>query len=190
MLIKLSHEHVKRLATETNETAHIAIREGTQAHVIDHAEASHVVVVSGQSGSFFELHSSSLGKALLADATDRELKALYGSRRLRAYTKNTITTIKDLARVCAQTRRNGYAIDVAEYRDDLHCVAAPIRATDGAIVAAIGISAPSSRLSEVRCQLSGKVVRRFATEISALLKNTDEVAKPGGSTRIHLAAAR
>lgn len=175
MLIQLSQERLKRLAVDANETAHLAVREGLQAHIIDHAEATHVLVVSGQLGSFFELHCSSLGKALLADATELHLRALYGTRPLRAYTRFTLTSIKDLARACAQTRKQGYAVDLGEFRADLRCVAAPIRAADGVIVATIGVSAPVSRFSDVHCRTYGRLVRRAAQDIGEVLKEASRL---------------
>src|SRR3954454_19362648 len=45
MLIRVSHEHVKQLARKTNETVHLAIREGRNALFIDHAAATHVIAV-------------------------------------------------------------------------------------------------------------------------------------------------
>src|SRR5690242_5519835 len=50
MLIRVSREHLKKLASETNETAHLAIREGKHALFIDHAVANHVIAVLGQTG--------------------------------------------------------------------------------------------------------------------------------------------
>src|SRR5436305_11562434 len=40
MLIRVSQEHVKQLARKTNETVHLAIREGRNALFIDHAAAN------------------------------------------------------------------------------------------------------------------------------------------------------
>jgi DNA-binding IclR family transcriptional regulator len=180
LFIQLSREPLQRLAAEANETANIAVKDGTQVRFLNHALADNVLLVSGQTGRRVDLHCASLGKALLVDATERDLKALYGSGPLRAYTKNTITSIKELARACAQARKTGYAIDDAEFRDDLCCVAAPIRAADGTVTAAIGISAPSSRLSAAQFRTQGHVVIRYAAEISALLKKMDQsVTRPG-----------
>src|SRR4051794_13033629 len=43
MLIRVSNDHLKQLASLTNETAHLAVREGRQALFIDHAVANHVI---------------------------------------------------------------------------------------------------------------------------------------------------
>src|SRR3982074_474167 len=50
MLIRVSQEYLKQLAKRTNETVHLAIREGRNALFIDHAAASHAIAASGQTG--------------------------------------------------------------------------------------------------------------------------------------------
>lgn len=50
MLIQVSHEALKMLASRTDETAHLAVREGRQALFIDHAGSNRMIAVSGQVG--------------------------------------------------------------------------------------------------------------------------------------------
>src|SRR5215471_9311633 len=99
MLIRVSREHMKQLASQTNETAHLAVREGKHALFIDHAVANHVIAVSGQTGESVPLYCTAHGKALLADLDEKELETLFGSGPLKQYTKQTIGTIAQLARV-------------------------------------------------------------------------------------------
>jgi len=174
MLIKVSHPHLKLLAAQSNETAHLTIREGKQVLFIDHADANHMIAVAGQTGELAPLHCTAHGKALLADFSERELKTLLGLRPLHTYTRKTLTSVKDLSRVCAQIRRNGFAIDDAEYAEELRCVAAPIRSADGVIVGSIGISAPLNRLSKEQCRAYGEKVSKIARQIGAMLSQVDE----------------
>src|SRR6185312_13761548 len=67
MLITVSHGHLKKLASVTNETAHLAVREGRQALFINHATANHMIAVAGQTGESVPLYCTAHGKALLAD---------------------------------------------------------------------------------------------------------------------------
>ncbi|MBV8903814.1 MAG: IclR family transcriptional regulator, partial [Acidobacteriia bacterium] len=78
MLIKISHEQLKLLATRTNETSHLAIREGRQALFIDHVASGHLIGISGQTGELVPLHSTAHGKALLADCDLQDLKRIFG----------------------------------------------------------------------------------------------------------------
>ena len=169
MLVMIAHEHMKMLAGQTGETAHLAVREGRQALFIDHITANHVVSVSGQTGELVPLYCTAHGKALLADHDKAQLLALFGAGPLEARTKRTIVSIDRLARVCAQIREQGFATDDGELVDGIRCVAAPIRDKDGAIVGSIGISAPLARFPEERFSRCGEQVAKVAKKISALL---------------------
>ena len=107
MLIRIANKQLKLLATQINETAHLAIREGKYALFIDHAAASNVIAVAGQVGELVPLYCTAHGKALLADADERELRALIGAGQLRRYTKNTMTSIQELSKDCALIKKRG-----------------------------------------------------------------------------------
>jgi IclR family acetate operon transcriptional repressor len=169
MLIRVSREQLKQLASQTNETAHLAVREGKQALFIDHATANHVIAVSGQTGELVPLYCTAHGKALLTDLGQPELVALFGDGPLRAYTKQTIVTLPQLARACTQIRTQGYATDDGELQEGVRCVAAPIRGENGVVVGSIGISAPAIRFPKERYQTCSEQVRAVAEEISARL---------------------
>src|SRR5262249_51896814 len=150
MLVRVANEPLKTLAAETNETAHLAVREGRRALFIDHVTSSHVISISGQTGELVPLYCTSHGKALLTDYEEKDLLDLFGATQLKPYTKNTIQTIRSLAAECKSIREKGFATDESEYLDGVRCLAAPIRDRDGAVIASIGISAPSARFPKER----------------------------------------
>jgi len=174
MLVRVAHEELKEMAMRINETAHLAIRESKSALFIDSAHASHIIAVSGRSGELAPLHATAHGKALLADANERELKAIFGSGRLERFTNSTICSISDLAVECRNIKKRGYATDEAEYRDGLRCVAVPIRLKSGMIVASIGISAPSNRFLKEHYPANAKQILEVAGNIGRLLSTQDE----------------
>ncbi len=147
VLVKVAHPELKLLAAQINETAHLAIREGKSALFIDSAHAKNVIAVAGQTGELVPLYCTAHGKALLADADERELRARLGAGPLQMFTRNTITTIRALAKECATIREMGFATDESEYAPEMRCIAAPIRFGKD-IVGSIGISAPSQRFSK------------------------------------------
>jgi DNA-binding IclR family transcriptional regulator len=68
----------------------------------------------------------------------------------RPYTPNTITDPRRFAEELRQIRSQGYAFDQEEFNTGLRCVAAPLFNYTGAVVAAVSISGPSSRMTEAR----------------------------------------
>jgi IclR family acetate operon transcriptional repressor len=173
MLVRVSHEYLKELASQTNETVHLAIREGKHALFIDHATATHLISVSGQTGEMVPLYCTAHGKALLVDLDLPELQSIFGSGSLRAYTKSTIGAVTQLAKVCKQIKAHGFATDDGEFQEGIRCVAAPIRAESGMVIGSIGISAASQRFPEELYRICGVQVRAIAKEISAKLSTTE-----------------
>jgi DNA-binding IclR family transcriptional regulator len=166
---RIAREQVAALAAETGETTHLAVQEGRQSVFVDHELTDQPVGVSVGSGRCEPLHCTALGKALIADCDGQALGELLGSEPLPASTKRTIRKIAELAKECQRVRRRGFAVDDEEFHKGVRCVAAPIRDASGGIVAAIGISAPSSRLSETRCEKVAQAVKRAAAQISGKL---------------------
>jgi DNA-binding IclR family transcriptional regulator len=169
MLIRVSQDQLKQLAKLTNETVHLAIREGAHALFVDHVTASHVIAVSGQTGEMVPLHCTAHGKALLSGFGREELRRIFGGGPLTVHTRQTIRSLSALAAACTEIHERGYATDEAEFREGLRCVAAPIHGQQGMIVGSIGISAPAERFPVERYPECGAEVRAAAAAISARL---------------------
>jgi DNA-binding IclR family transcriptional regulator len=150
MLATIAHDHLNSLANVTNETAHLALREGRKALFIDHVATNQVISISGQTGELVPLYCTSHGKALLADFDEAGLRALFGGEKLESWTRQTIVSISNLAEHCRKIRARGYATDDGEYIEGVRCLAAPIRNRQGTVIASIGISAPKSRFPAQR----------------------------------------
>ena len=177
MLAQVANRQLKLLATQLNETAHLAIREGKSALFIDSAAVNHVLAVSGQAGELVPLYCTAHGKALLADADEAELKSIFGSGPLPRHTKSTITSLSALAQDCALVRKRGYATDDAEYREELRCMEAPIRVEDDVIVGSIGVSAPMSRFVKDRSRAYSERICKVAQEIGILMSSTKQKSR-------------
>jgi DNA-binding IclR family transcriptional regulator len=170
MLVKVAHLELKSLASQINETAHLAIREGVSALFINSAHANHVIAVAGQTGELVPLYSTAHGKALLADMDEASLRKQFGPGPLKKYSPSTISTIKALAKECILIRERGYATDDSEYMAGVRCLAAPIR-FGADIVGSIGISAPVTRFAKSAYPDYGKKVCRVAERIGELLSS-------------------
>jgi IclR family acetate operon transcriptional repressor len=169
-LIGLCHDHVRALAEAAGETAHLAVREGSQALLVDHAVAQgRVVMVSGLTGEYVGLYNTAHGKALLADCDLAELRAIFGGVSLDRTARRTLSSLEQIAAACAKVRVEGTAIDDREFLDEVRCVAAPIRDQDGRVVASIGISAPTTRFPAKRFTLGRTQVAAAARAITAAL---------------------
>ena len=78
-------------------------------------------------------------------------------------------SVTALARVCAQVRAEGFALDDGEYMQEVRCLAAPIRDAEGDIVASVGISSPVTRLHTRAIARAAAEVTKTARAISTSL---------------------
>lgn len=147
VLLQVARSHVDALVADTGETTYVAIREGVQAVLIERQLTAQALGVMGAgSGTGIPLHCTGVGKALIADFDHDRLFRLFGDAPMKRFTKRTITTLEKLAEACGQTRACGFAVDDEEGHEGVRCVGAPIRDVSGEVVAAVGISAPVTRL--------------------------------------------
>lgn len=71
-----------------------------------------------------------------------------------------------LEKYLAEARERGYAVTLEELEIGLHAVAAPIRARDGEVVAALSASGPAYRFTEEPIHERAPVLLKGAAEIS------------------------
>jgi IclR family acetate operon transcriptional repressor len=114
-------------------------------------------------------HATAVGKALICQLETQELQEIVAHHRTVPASANTITTVPRLLTELATTRQRGYAIDNEEHAVGVRCVAAPVFASTGDIVAAIGVSGTVSQLSDSYLSSVGNIVRTAALKLSAQL---------------------
>ena len=88
-----------------------------------------------------------MGRLLLADMSEDDLRARLTSSTREALTKNTITDIEALVVRVAQARRQGWCVVNQELEEGLISIAAPIVNRAGRYVAALNISGQANRTS-------------------------------------------
>jgi DNA-binding IclR family transcriptional regulator len=110
------------------------------------------------------LHACAVGKLLLAEK--RDVDALLTSP-LGALTQRTVTSRTALAEQFDAIRDQGVAAQTGELRDGTACVAVPVRAPAGALVAALAMSGRAEQDELLQRQIHTLV--ECATRLSPLL---------------------
>jgi DNA-binding IclR family transcriptional regulator len=98
--------------------------------------------------------------------TESEFTEFCQSTELKQYTKRTITNRDALWKVLVKTRKRGYATDLGELREGIHCIGSPIHDSANKVIAAISISAPAIRLTKERMKKLEAPLVEVAREIS------------------------
>lgn len=158
-----------QLVASYKETASIGILDQGDLIFIDQVESEKMVKMLNRLGSRLPAHSHAVGKALLATLDERELESFLAQKKLFRFTENTITSPQQLKRELHTIRRQSFALDMEESEMGIRCVAAAVYNHLGRATAAVGISAPSSRISAAYLSDMAGAVRQTALEISLRL---------------------
>jgi DNA-binding IclR family transcriptional regulator len=170
------------LAERSGETSHVGVRVGREAVIIGRHDGPSAIRVAERIGAPRPLHATSMGKVLLAQLTDEQVRAYLKAGPLRRVTARTVTDPEALLAIVDEVRLSGVAFDDGEYLVDGRCIAAPVRDFRGGVVCAIGISAPTWRLGIDRVAATEAHVRQAAREFSLALGATDPAEASRRST--------
>lgn len=141
---------VKRLATETGEHANLGIEEHGLAVFLYKVKGDDAVTIDTHSGMRVPIHTTAMGKAIMAHQPRSRVEEIIQNRGLREVNENTITDRETLYEEFEWIRDRGYATDDGERVDGMRCVAAPISDENGDVLAAVSVSGPASRMHEDR----------------------------------------
>jgi IclR family acetate operon transcriptional repressor len=131
---------LQALRDRTGFTVHFAIRNGDEAIYVRKLEGLRPYQMASRVGMSMALHSTSIGKAILAQLPDHEIAAIAGRTGLEPRTPHTITDPDRLLAHLAEIRRRGHSTDEEENEGGIRCVGAPVFDHTGAVMGGISVS--------------------------------------------------
>jgi DNA-binding IclR family transcriptional regulator len=172
-LRRVARPHLEALQRETGHVATLGLRNGDEGVYVDKIEPNDLRIrLHSEIGKAFPLHSTGMGKVLLAYASTEDIRRI-SKRQLEAYTRNTITDGKALRKELEHVREQGYAFDREEITRGLMCVAAPIHDAHGALAGAMSCTFPSYVAEERNIDAEVEAVVRHARAASGLYRHDD-----------------
>lgn len=156
------------LRSQTGENARLAVLGGRSAVYIHDFESPEPVRLRSITGHNRDAHATAEGACILAGMEDSALED-YLLGPLEALTPNTLTDPAALMEKLRRVRRTGYAVEDEEYELGARCIAAPVRRSDGKIIAAIGVAGPRDRIRKRNFAALADVVGMAAQRISERL---------------------
>lgn len=151
------------------ETVNLGILHDGEVIYLEILESTRAIRMAAQPGQRDLTHCTALGKAMLAYLPAPEVEAILARHGMPALTAQTVTTVDALTAELDRVRRVGYAEDVGENESGVRCVGAPVFNHQGAVVAALSVSGPASRLSTTEVEAIGKELVRVTGAISRRL---------------------
>jgi len=173
-LIQAARPAMKNLLDSCKETLNLGIIDGGEVVIIETLESPLTVRMSSKIGNRRFLHSTALGKVLLAALPEKDVQRIVRARGLPRFTDNTITTWRALTVELEKVRQQGYAFDNCENEADGRCVAAPIFGPGRSAVAALSISGPLPRMTMPRARAFLKTLCETCKTISEAIGGDDD----------------
>lgn len=144
-LANLAHPYLQELGRRCGHTVHLAAVQGRSIVYADKIEQPGMVRLYSQIGHPVTIHTSGVGKAILAYQRPEFVARMLDGAEFTGYTSTTITTREQFLEQLAQVVEQGYAVDDGEYEDFVHCVAMPLRDATGEVIGAVSITALKAR---------------------------------------------
>lgn len=132
--------YLRELVNKLGLPVQMAILEGTQAVFIDKIESIHSFRMYSQIGKRIPVYACGVGKILLMQKMDEEIRDAMNGVEFKQFTSKTLTDVEQVIEAIKEVKKKGYAVDDEEHEEGIYCVAAPIYDYMGKVIAAISVA--------------------------------------------------
>jgi IclR family transcriptional regulator, acetate operon repressor len=157
---------MEALMRDTGETANLGIEVQGEVLFLAQVETAQAIRAFFPPGTKGPMHSSGIGKALLAWFSAERVADIVAHHGLAKFTSLTLTSDGLLQRDLSRTRERGYSIDDQERTEGMRCIAAPIFGTNGTPIAGLSVSGPAFRLALSDAARIGRRVQQAADQVT------------------------
>jgi IclR family pca regulon transcriptional regulator len=123
----------------------MSVLDGDEVVYVARVPTRRIMAIVISVGTRFPAFATSMGRVLLAGRGDEWLDGYLSSVQLAPLTPKTITDPRQLRSELMRVRREGWALIDEELEEGLRSIAAPVQDHGGNVIAAVNVSAPTSR---------------------------------------------
>jgi IclR family acetate operon transcriptional repressor len=163
-LALLARPHLARLVDQVGETANLAVLEGIHMVYVAQAPSPHTLRIFAAVGRRVPVHSTAVGKAVLATMTPRERARVVEHLDLTPPTPAAVSTPEELEAALETVAAEGYALDDEEQEAGVRCVGAAVPRPG--LCAAVSVSGPSERFTLEAARKAAPLVREAAQALA------------------------
>ena len=146
-LPKLAQPHLAAIRDSIDESASLAVRYDNDSLFIARSEGTRIINTGIRVGARIPLYASATGHVLLGSLDPTELADYLAAAPFPARTPKTPTTVVEVEDRIQAARAAGMAINSEELEVGLLSISVPVHDPDGQLVAAVSVSASSSRVT-------------------------------------------
>lgn len=155
---------LKNLVDELGETANMAVLDSDQALYIAQAPSRHSMRTFTEVGRRAHTHATGVGKAILAQLSDEQVRRVISRTGLPAATQASITDVEELLVDVSRIRQRGYSVDEQEQELGVRCFAVGVPGAP--TPTAISVSGPTSRVDDAFGRRAVPLLQAAAREIA------------------------
>lgn len=145
-LAEIAEADMERLVEHTQESCSAAVLDGSEIVYVARMPTKRIMAISLGLGSRLPAFCTSMGRALLADLPDEDVRDLLKNTELPKLTPRTITDLDELCKELAAVRAQGWALVDQELELGLRSVAVPLHNARGTAIAALNVSSNTLRV--------------------------------------------
>lgn len=161
-----THAVLQRVSASIGEQCEISVVRHGYVEYIANIKAESFVGLQFDAGKQVPLHCTSTGKIYLSTLRDDALKRMVASLPLRRFTPNTITDPDALIREVREVRARQWAKSNEEFVLGVVGCGVPILSEKGTLVASLGVSVASARVSFDKLDAFFPKMREAARELA------------------------
>lgn len=175
--IRLNHIELKteavpylhQLANKVGQSVQLAIYDEGEAVFIEKVEKYMSMHMYCQIGKRIPLYCSAVGKSLLMDKSDAEIRSILETVTFEKFTDNTAETIDSVIEDIHEGRKAGYTKDMAEHEAGVYCIAMPVFDYRSKVVAAVSITGFNTDIYGEAGEEKRRMLHDASMEISSRL---------------------
>ncbi|MEU4126219.1 IclR family transcriptional regulator [Streptomyces virginiae] len=157
------------LRRTTGQTVHLALHSGETITYIRKLEGDQPFRTASRVGMRMPLHTTAIGKGVLAHLPAGEVGDLVATAGLPGRTPNSLTTPQALYAQLAAVRSLGYAIDDEENEPTIRCIGAAVLGPSGRPVGGVSVTTVTFLVSREEIESYAPALRAAAEALAPLL---------------------
>jgi len=143
-LPEIAQPHLERLSREVDESVSAAVLDGPDIVYVARVPTRRIMSVRITIGTRFPAYATSMGRVLLAALPEEQAADLIAAAHPEPLTPRTRTDAAALRAELERVRAQGWALVDGELEPGLRSIAAPVHGRNGAVVAAVNVSASAT----------------------------------------------
>lgn len=147
-ILEVALPFMQNIMLETGESVNLGTLDKGDLLLLERVDSGNPLRVMMDRGMRLPLHSTAMGKAIVAFLSPTQQKRILQEDQLQVYTPHTITQPEKLETELEQVRLKGFALENGEMRVGMRGIAAPIFDYQGNVSYALGITGMFRRISE------------------------------------------